>query len=623
MTNSSKFEDRLTMQVSPRIIQLISSGLYRSPASAIKELISNAFDADAGEVAIKFKFDYNRGSIILKTLSVEDDGDGMDLKDLKYAFGHIGGSIKTIKKGEKTHKGRNIIGNLGIGMLAIASACRSFKIRTKKRDEQREYTADISLAFFDNVQAATETMDKFSIGNVIIKSAGIESYDHYTKIEIEDFRPPFLAAVLNDLGNSFLFQNKLENENGDENIYEKYFEGFIDHIYDKKKMGNLQQLDEIVATLGLIASVQYLSDGPVKSVATDIDGELYNIPGTSDPEYIKLKDRLRDLGFNVFLEFDVTSEKRNYFKLYKPLLYPNDEDIKSAGGIKNLDPYVSIIPTHESELETEAHEIENISIGGYVYHQNARILPHEYRGILYRVFNVAIGDKFADDLRLYSENPIILHQMLMEVYLNEGFRRVVNLDRESFYEGSRAYMYLRAYLNNSLKGEVPSKPSYTEKAKKTENDDGDNPSRKKENEDVPKEAPTEYHSDKFYDMLIEKFKPKKGMISEIKERQTQLRREKLKRKDSYQTTLEIFKEKTKSEPIISKTTNKSEYGKIINNKDGKSELKLPPFEGSRKKLWESIFIIVSIWVQSNDDARLELMDALYTIYKIAETGKNA
>ena len=40
------------IQVNSKILGHISAGIYRSPASAIKELVSNAFDADATRVAI-------------------------------------------------------------------------------------------------------------------------------------------------------------------------------------------------------------------------------------------------------------------------------------------------------------------------------------------------------------------------------------------------------------------------------------------------------------------------------------------------------------------------------------------------------------------------------------------
>ena len=65
MSGEEKFEKKLTMQVSVQIIKHISSGLYRSPASAIKEIISNSFDADAHNVNIEFHFSYDKDGLTI------------------------------------------------------------------------------------------------------------------------------------------------------------------------------------------------------------------------------------------------------------------------------------------------------------------------------------------------------------------------------------------------------------------------------------------------------------------------------------------------------------------------------------------------------------------------------
>ena len=629
MTNEQKFETRLTMQVSPRIIQLISSGLYRSPASAIKELLSNSFDADAKSTKIYFNFDYKEGEIYLESILVEDDGEGMNLDNLQYAFTHIGGSLKSIDEKSKTSSGREVIGNLGIGILSIASACRAFKIITKKRDEHRVYTAEVSLDFFDKVQAATETMDKFSIGNVIITSSGVSESDfnHFTKIEIKDFKPPFLASVLNNLGKSYFFQKKCDNEKEEESKYQEYYEGFISCMQKLNKIGNLQQLDQIIASVGLMTPVAYLDDGPIKSKVKDINGEPYEIPGTDNPEYLKLKSILKNLKFNVYIEFKVQGKIKNNFKLYKPILYPSADDIKSRGGAVKLDPYVAIIGPKTYKLKDEADEKIDIKINGYVYHQNARIMPHDYRGMLYRVLNVAIGDKFSDDLRLYSENPIILHQMFMEIFLNKGFRRSVNLDRESLYEGSRAYIYLRAYLDNILNGKVPPKPSAS--MPKTDSDymqSGQNKNQASENSKTIPETPLQNEPKRlpdisdFYKSLQEEFKEGDGIVKIVKDRQSILRKEKTNTTDPYEKTVEIFKEKKKSTPTIITTKDKSQYGKIEKKNENESIVRLPPIEGTRAKLWKSIFLIALMYAPDNNEEKINLIDSLYKIYRISEKG---
>jgi DNA mismatch repair ATPase MutL len=76
------------INVSAKVISDLSSGIYRSPANALKELISNAFDADADNVVIRTNRPF------YKTITYYDDGNGMSQEDFKWTMSHIGGSRK-------------------------------------------------------------------------------------------------------------------------------------------------------------------------------------------------------------------------------------------------------------------------------------------------------------------------------------------------------------------------------------------------------------------------------------------------------------------------------------------------------------------------------------------------
>ncbi len=78
---------------------------------AIKELISNAFDAEATLVTINTKS--GAGSIV-----IHDNGVGMDYTDFDQNFTYISKSKKT-GRNETTPSGRPIIGRLGIGFIAV------------------------------------------------------------------------------------------------------------------------------------------------------------------------------------------------------------------------------------------------------------------------------------------------------------------------------------------------------------------------------------------------------------------------------------------------------------------------------------------------------------------------
>ena len=633
MNDEEKFEKRLTMQVSVQIIKHISSGLYRSPASAIKELISNSFDADAHNVNIEFHFSYDKaGKLFLDYIRIKDDGFGMDLKTLEYIFTHIGGSSKGTSE-EKTPSGRDIIGRLGIGMLSVAATCRSFVVRTKKRDEEREYSANISLTFFDDLLQLTKSMDKFSIGNVVLNSRSVSGFEQYTIVEINDFRPPFLSNIMDGIEHSYFFQRRLilNSNEPEEQQYEKYFEGFLEQLSNEEKLLSLPILDQIIATVGLMSPVEYLSNGPVKPYITMEDGSIREIPGTNDKNYLYIKEKLKKLDFAVTAEIDIDYQEdgprdtRNRFKIFKPLLYPTKRDLEEKG-IEKLDPYVYALEPKEAAIENEPGKIVDTLIMGYVYHQNVRILPHEYRGILFRVYNVAIGDYFRDELRLYSEDPVVLHQTMVEVYLDKGFQTIVNLDRESLFEGARSYQYLRAYLENLFMGKVPQRPPIkaSEILEKDRNQKGETTTNERQDEQkIPPLSTNDSSANrdlKFFDTLKALLPERKGIISDIKVRMASKRKQRIEKKDPTELIKRVASEKFGvSDVDIKYTTTLDDFGLIFYDKEKEEAIiSVPKFEGSRYKIWESVFAAAAIWGPKEPDQRKEFMKTLYSIYTTSE-----
>jgi HSP90 family molecular chaperone len=75
------------IRVASRIIDYLSSGLYQSPAACLKELINNAYDADASEVQVLVKSDDD-------FIIIEDNGHGLDRHDFERHFVMISESFK-------------------------------------------------------------------------------------------------------------------------------------------------------------------------------------------------------------------------------------------------------------------------------------------------------------------------------------------------------------------------------------------------------------------------------------------------------------------------------------------------------------------------------------------------
>src|SRR5437773_515958 len=100
--------------IDPSVLRELS-GVYKPFVKAFKELISNAFDADADVVRVVFADDF-------ASVTVSDDGQGMTPFEFRNDFARIGGGSRRWA-GEKTRRGRLRIGSKGIGFLALARYC--------------------------------------------------------------------------------------------------------------------------------------------------------------------------------------------------------------------------------------------------------------------------------------------------------------------------------------------------------------------------------------------------------------------------------------------------------------------------------------------------------------------
>src|SRR5947209_14610425 len=94
--------------IDPSILRELS-GVYKPFVKAFKELVSNAFDADADAVRVVFADDFS-------SVTVADDGQGMTPFEFRNDFARIGGGAAG---GPATRPGR---ADSGLGVRASASS---------------------------------------------------------------------------------------------------------------------------------------------------------------------------------------------------------------------------------------------------------------------------------------------------------------------------------------------------------------------------------------------------------------------------------------------------------------------------------------------------------------------
>jgi hypothetical protein len=113
----------LEVTVDKRHIISIGERLYAESVELLRELVNNAYDADATEVRVEIGPD---------RVVVRDDGTGMDAEGLAQYF-RIGSDEKVLRS-VSPRFGRDRIGQFGIGKFASLAAAVTFEIVTRKGD---------------------------------------------------------------------------------------------------------------------------------------------------------------------------------------------------------------------------------------------------------------------------------------------------------------------------------------------------------------------------------------------------------------------------------------------------------------------------------------------------------
>ncbi len=104
-------------------ITTIGERLYAESIEFVRELVNNAYDADAELVEIMMTDD---------AIEIRDNGSGMDIEGLKQYFNI--GSQQKLSSPKSPRFNRDRIGMFGIGKFASLSACKRFEVITKRED---------------------------------------------------------------------------------------------------------------------------------------------------------------------------------------------------------------------------------------------------------------------------------------------------------------------------------------------------------------------------------------------------------------------------------------------------------------------------------------------------------
>ncbi len=477
MVDSQQVE-YVPIKVTAGILLHIGAGIYNSIAGAIKELVSNSFDADAINVIISTNYpNFNE-------IKVVDDGIGMSSVRLKQAMQTIGSSLKgTIEPG-RISKGYNrpIIGHLGIGLMALSQICLKAKIESQEPDSETKFIAELDFSEFktreqEQIEVAKLEILRDMYGGVDVMKDKLDdpSLDIDERAEIEgvynlavkaqeildtsdgpDLEGEHLGyciiysklpAIPGEHGTTITLTNidqgvkDLLRDMGrtidalpskfmdSENPWEQYRDEVnswnwkeLCHRLNLKTnqltFQSLPQYHQFLWELSLMAPIEYFEEGPVL-----INNEILMLK----------KDQLK--GYKFSLNVDNR-------KLYKPILLPSGALGRDRNKLSEELDYVIRPINFDDEVNGDT-----LKYYGYLFWQRQQNEPSTIRGLQIYIRNVGIGLYDHTLMNFSTVNPTSrAGQISGEIYVDEGLERALSVDRNSFKKTDAHYITLQQHI---------------------------------------------------------------------------------------------------------------------------------------------------------------------------------
>jgi hypothetical protein len=408
---------KIPINVSRKILANVSSGIYRTPANALKEVVSNAFDADAHRVHISTNAPY------FDIFTCEDDGTGISAKEFEKVMNQIGSSTKREQGNISPETDRPIIGKIGIGLLAVAQICHKFSFISKKKGAKKYFHATIDLKQFEEVENEKNYISgkgDITLGNCDIEDNledEVGAQRHYTKIIMEEIREDFREKLL-DKAKERIFG---VNDSNTPAKTSDYFFEFINAI-KSKRFNEISPYDLLIWELGLLCPIEYIDDGPLP------DNKVLQ----------KEISRLKSYDFKVYVDG---------LEIRKPILFPTATDLDKEGVDYKIYPPISF---------DKAFDGSKLKFTGYMFNQRKRIQPVELQGVLIRIKGVGIGAYDRSFLRYPKSEGPMFSQLSGELFVEQGIEEALNIDRNSFNETHKHYLKIQEvlweYLGDSKNG---------------------------------------------------------------------------------------------------------------------------------------------------------------------------
>lgn len=484
----------IPLKTSQKILARITDGIYRQPASALRELISNAYDADATKVTIQT--DAPRFSQI----SVKDNGIGISPEMLQHLIENIGGSAKRTDTGKSlsitsddsqySPKGRKLIGKMGIGLFAVAQFTRHFLIISKCKGDRFRTIADVTLGEVKN-SLEDVAPDEITSGEAMVWTESTSNISaHGTEVKLLELLPR-TRAELCSLDRWSRIDFEIEEEGKPQTQPPKFHIGRIDELAkdELKVQASLPwdfKDDPDTRYQKLVASVRRLAGTDSESVDLDavcdnylrtlwelslacpldyIGVHPFDLPKDSKTLFFGLENKVRGQSYDLELSRGETPRSKlaletprrpggdvfellvDGVRLSRPIPFANQP--KTANAIRTPLMFVG------SCREEFAGKPVSMSGGPLQFEAylfwTPKVLPKQHQGVLLRIGDAA-GAPFDRTFMDYNvSEQTRLRQLTAEIYVHEGLDDAINLDRESFNYAHPHYQFLVKWLHSAIR----------------------------------------------------------------------------------------------------------------------------------------------------------------------------
>lgn len=162
------------IRVERRIVNLLSRSLYSDFPRAIREMVSNCYDADA--TVVKIDIDLRN-----KEITVEDNGNGMSGEQFDKYLRIAGHPVEGGNVSPKFQRQR--IGRFGVGFLALFPFCERLEVTSKREGSDIGFTAIIPAERFVKGTGLEEEVSDIPVNGYNEPATG-QRHDHYTRIHM-------------------------------------------------------------------------------------------------------------------------------------------------------------------------------------------------------------------------------------------------------------------------------------------------------------------------------------------------------------------------------------------------------------------------------------------------------